>query len=74
MVVTHITLEMISGGAKLDIKVCHFETSLKSLRLGKLFTFGYLWLDLVTLPFLTFPYHLPFLNFPYLSLPFLTFP
>ena len=61
-------------------------TSLKSLRLrklstfGTLVTFGCLWLALVVaygylcLPFVTFVYLcLPFLTFPYPSLPFLTF-
>ena len=60
------------------------KTSLKSSRLRKLLTFGYLWLPFLTfgytfsylpLPFLTFP-HLssPFLNLPYFSLPCLAFP
>ena len=42
-------------------------TSLISLRLRNLLTFGYL-----SLPFLNLSS--PFLTFPYLSIPFLTFP
>ena len=40
--------------------ICRYETSLKSLRLRDLLTFGYLWLPLV--------------NFGYLWLPLVTFP
>ena len=39
------------------------RASLKSLRLRKLLTFGYLWLPYLSLPFLTFSYiFLPFLT------------
>ena len=49
------------------------STSLKSLRLQDLLTFGYLCLSLVTFDYLWLPL-VPFLTFGYLSLPFLTFP
>ena len=50
----------------------HTLTSLNSLRLRKLLTFGYLWLSYLSFPFFTFPYlSLPSLTFPYLSLSFL---
>ena len=54
-------------------------TSLKSLRLRELLTFGYIWLPIITigylsLPLVTFRYlSLPLITFGYLSLPLVTF-